>query len=74
MTCYDPILSFSHGNVKIKTKLEDGYLRDIEIISGNSGFKTSPDIIVKPGPIWDYVTAFKGVHVDIRNKTVDLQP
>jgi len=71
---YDPILSFSHGKVETKTKLENGYLRDVEIISGGSGFKTSPNITVKPGPIWDYVTAFKGVHIDVRNLTVDLQP
>ena len=68
----DPILSFSHGNVETKTKLENGYLRDVEIISGSSGFKTSPDITVKPGPIWDYVTAFKGRHIVVRNKTVSL--
>ena len=68
----DPILSFSHGNVETKTKLENGYLRDVEIISGGSGFKTSPDIIVKPGPMWDYVTAFKGRHIVVRNKTVSL--
>ena len=68
----DPILSFSHGNVETKTKLENGYLRDVEIISGGSGFKTSPDITVKPGPIWDYVTAFKGRHIVVRNKTVSL--
>ena len=68
----DPILLFSHGNVETKTKLENGYLRDVEIISGGSGFKTSPDITVKPGPIWDYVTAFKGRHIVVRNKTVSL--
>jgi len=68
----DPVLSFSHGNVETKTKLENGYLRDVEIISGGSGFKASPDIIVKPGPIWDYVTAFKGRHIVVRNKTVSL--
>jgi len=68
----DPILSFSHGNVETKTKLENGYLRDVEIISGGSGYKTSPDITVKPGPIWDYVTAFKGRHIVVRNKTVSL--
>ena len=68
----DPILLFSHGNVETKTKLENGYLRDVEIISGGSGFKTSPGITVKPGPMWDYVTAFKGRHIVVRNKTVSL--
>jgi len=68
----DPILSFSHGDVETKTKLENGYLRDVEIISGGSGFKTSPNITVNPGPIWDYVTAFKGRHIVVRNKTVNL--
>ena len=68
----DPILSFSHGKVETKTKLENGYLRDVEIISGGSGFKTSPNITVNPGPIWDYVTAFKGRHIVVRNKTVNL--